>query len=267
MLIHNATERNIAAKRRMRALLYFLKEETFSDFRTLKKVVGYKGKHNHAMYKLLNKAVAMGFLNKHEYPVLTGKKSLWGITMQGLAMVVSANDKVFPAYFEPGKLKHWTLEHRLLNQRVRIALEEKGGTGWLNGDRGEFMARYPRIRHRPDGIIILSSGAIVAVETERSIKTRARYISIINSHLAASDAGRWHYAMYVMPDGKTKESLVRLFGSIRTVMRNSVPVPFDAKHREMFLFRTLDELEKSVSDKHGAPSLSVGDDDGRERHA
>lgn len=219
------------------------------------------------MYNLLNKAVAMGFLNKHKYPVLTGKKSLWGITMQGLAMVVSANDKVFPAYFEPGKLRHWTLEHRLLNQRVRIALEEKGGTGWLNGDRGEFIARYPGVRHRPDGIITLSSGAIVAVETERTMKTRARYLSIINSHLAASDAGRWHYAMYVMPDDKTKESLIRLFASIRTVMRNIVPVPFDAKNREMFLFRTIDELEESINDKQEAPSSSAHGDDGREYHA
>ncbi|MEQ5052854.1 MobC family replication-relaxation protein [Klebsiella michiganensis] len=245
MLIHNVAERNEAANRRMEALLNFLKEETFSDFPTLKKVVGYKGRHNHAMYNLLNKAVTLGLLSKHEYPVLTGKKALWGITMQGLARVVNADDPVFPAYFEPGKLRHWTLEHRLLNQRVRLALEEKGGTGWLNGDRGAFMARYPGVRHRPDGIITLSSGAIVAVETERSMKTRARYISIINSHLAASDARRWHYAMYVMPDDKTRESLGRLFDSIRTVMRNSIPVPFDAKNREMFLLRTIAELEQT----------------------
>lgn len=245
MLIHNVAERNEAANQRMEALLSFLKEETFSDFLTLKKVVGYKGKHHHAMYNLLNKAVALGFLSKYEYPVLTGKKSLWGITMQGLARVVKADDPVFPAYFEPGRLKYWTLEHRLLNQRVRIALEEKGGTGWLNGDRGAFMAQYPGVRHRPDGIITLSNGAIIALETERSMKTRARYISIINSHLAASDAGRWHYVMYVMPDNKMKESLVRLFGSIRTVMRNSIPVPFDAKNREMFLFRTIAELEQA----------------------
>ena len=245
MLIHNVAERNEAANRRMEALLSFLKEETFSDFLTLKKVVGYKGRHNHAMYNLLNKAVALGFLSKHEYPVLTGKKALWGITMPGLARVVNADDPVFPADFEPGKLRHRTLEHRLLNQRVRLALEEKGGTGWLNGDRGAFIARYPGVRHRPDGIITLSSGAIIAVETERSLKTRARYITIINSHLAASDAGCWHYAMYVMPDDKTRVSLGRLFDSIRTVMRNSVPVPFDAKNREMFLFRTIAELEQA----------------------
>ncbi|ESN40846.1 hypothetical protein L366_03261 [Klebsiella variicola] len=144
MFIHTVAERNEAAKQRMRALLYFLKEETYSDFRTLKRVVGYKGKHNHAMYNLLNKAVAMGLLNKHEYPVLTGKKSLWGITMQGLAMVVSVNDNVFPAYFEPGKLKNSTFEHRLLNQRVRIALEEKGGTAGLTAI-GESLWRGTQV--------------------------------------------------------------------------------------------------------------------------
>lgn len=243
MLIHNVAERKAAAQRRMQALLTFLRQETYSDFHILKKVVGYRGSNNQAMYDLLNKAVATGVVSKHRYPVLTGKKSLWGITMQGLAMAHDPDDKVFPGYFEPGKLKHRTLEHRLLNQRVRLALEEKGGTGWLNGDRGEFIARYPGLLHRPDGIITLNSGAIVAVETERSMKTRARYISIINSHLAACDAGCWHYAMYVMPDDKAKASLTRLFDSIRTVTRNHVPVPFAAQNREMFLFRTLSELE------------------------
>ncbi|EIN0583661.1 molybdopterin-guanine dinucleotide biosynthesis protein MobC [Salmonella enterica subsp. enterica serovar Newport] len=247
MLIHNVSERKEAANRRMLALLSFLKEETYSDFRILKKVVGYKGKNNQAMYNLLNKAVAMGFLIKHEYPVIAGKKSLWGITMQGLAMVVNPDDKVFPGYFEPSKLRYWTLEHRLLNHRARIALEEKGGKGWINGDRGEFMARYPGVRHRPDGVITLETGAIVAVETERSMKTRSRYINIINSHLAASVAGHWHYAMYVMPDDKTRASLIRLFDSIKTVMRNNVPVPFDSKQREMFLFRTIDELEQAAA--------------------
>ncbi|MGG5930396.1 MobC family replication-relaxation protein [Salmonella enterica] len=244
MLIHNVAERKEAANRKMLALLTFLKEETYSDFKTLKKVVGFRGKSHRPTYALLNKAVALGFLIKHEYPVIAGKKSLWGITMQGLAMVVKPDDNVFPGYFEPGKLKYRTLEHRLLNQRVRIALEEKGGQGWLNGDRGEFLARYPGVRHRPDGIITLDSGAIVAVETERSMKTRARYINIINNHLAASDAGRWHYAMYVLPDNKTRTSLIRLFDTIKTVMRNNVSVPFDARNREMFVFRTIDELEK-----------------------
>ena len=42
------------------------------------------------------------------------------------------------------------------------------------------------------------------------------------------------------------ESLIRLFDSIRTGMRNNVPVLFDAKHREIFFFRTIAELELAV---------------------
>ncbi len=247
MLIHDVAKRKEAAANRMLLLLNFLKEETYSDLRTLKRAVRYKSKSHQPIYELLNKAVFMGFIIKYEYPVLTGKKSLWGITMQGLAMVVMPDDEVFPGYFEPGKLKYWSLEHRLLNQRVRLTLEEKGASHWINGDRGEFMARYPGTKHRPDGIITMDNGAIIAVETERSMKTRARYINIINSHLSASDAGHWHYAMYVMPDEQSKMSLIKLFDGIKTVIRKNVPVPFDAKNREMFLFRTIDELEQNSS--------------------
>lgn len=244
MLIHDVAKRKEAAANRMLLLLNFLKEETYSDFATLRKALGFKGKTNQPTYELLNKAIYMGFIIKHEYPVLTGKKSLWGITMQGLAMVVTADDAVFPGYFEPTKLRYWVLEHHLLNQRVRLSLEAKGGSQWVNGDRSGFLARYPGVKHKPDGVITMDNGAIIAVETERSMKTRTRYINIINSHLEASDAGRWHYAMYVMPDEKSKQSLMKLFDGIKTVIRDNIPVPFDAKNREMFLFRTVDELEQ-----------------------
>ncbi|KML71059.1 hypothetical protein G032_07565 [Pectobacterium carotovorum subsp. carotovorum ICMP 5702] len=50
---------------------------------------------------------------------------------------------------------------------------------------------------------------------------------------------------YAMQNNKTKIALIRLFDSIRTVVRNGISVPFDAKNREMFLFRTIDELEQA----------------------
>ncbi|RJL21893.1 hypothetical protein D5074_13415 [Pectobacterium polaris] len=50
---------------------------------------------------------------------------------------------------------------------------------------------------------------------------------------------------YVMQNDKTKIALIRLFDSIRAVVRNGMSIPFDAKNREMFLFRTIDELEQA----------------------
>ncbi len=247
MLIHDVAKRKEAAANRMLLLLNFLKEETYSDFSTLRKALGFSNNAHSPLYKLLNKAIQEGFIIKYEIPDLKQKTPLWGITMQGLAMVVMPDDAVFPGYFEPTKLRYWALEHHLLNQRVRLSLEAKGGSQWVNGDRSGFLARYPGVKHKPDGVVTMDNGAIIAVETERSMKTRARYINIINSHLEASDAGRWHYAMYVMPDEKSKQSLMKLFDGIKTVIRNNIPVPFDAKNREMFLFRTIDELEQNSS--------------------
>ncbi len=247
MLIHNPSERKNIAEARMLALLNFLKDETWSDFSTLRAVMGFSKQTHHPAYKVLNRAVQAGYIIKYVNDDMRPGIILWGITMQGLSRVVRADDPVFPGYFEPSKLRYGTLAHHLFNQKIRLALEEKGGSSWCHGDRGAFIARFPGVRHRPDGVITLNNGAIVAVEAERTLKTRARYISIISSHLAASDAGYWHYAMYVTPDEAFRVSLTRLFDSIRTVMRKSVPVAFAGQNREMFLFRTLDELEQASS--------------------
>ncbi|POD93649.1 hypothetical protein BV921_17800 [Pectobacterium odoriferum] len=75
----------------------------------------------------------------------------------------------------------------------------------------------------------------------RSLKSSAKPFNVSDSH------GLYLHVKptYVMPDDKTKTALIRLFDSIRTVVRNGISVPFDAKNREMFLFRTIDELEQA----------------------
>ena len=247
MLIHDPAERKKISEQRMLALLTFLKEETWSDFHTLRSVMGYSRHSHHPAYIMLNRAVQAGYVIKYgSYRVRPGIV-LWGITMQGLSQVVGPDDPVFPSYFEPSKLRYHTLEHHLFNQRIRLALEKKGGQHWCHGDRGTFATRFPHVQHRPDGVITLSSGAVVAIEAERTLKTRARYITIISSHLAASDAGHWHYTMYVTPDDTFRASLVRLFDSIKTVTRGNRPVQFDTQNSSMFLFRTVDELENPAS--------------------
>ncbi|WP_054177458.1 MobC family replication-relaxation protein [Citrobacter sp. CtB7.12] len=247
MLIHDPAERKKIAEARMLALLNFLKDETWSDFSSLRRVMGFSRHTHHPVYKVLNRAIQAGYIIRHGSHDIRPAIVLWGITMQGLSRVVRADDPVFPGYFEPGKLRYGTLEHHLFNQRIRLALEEKGGSNWCHGDRGTFAAQFPGIRHRPDGVITLHNGAIIAVEAERTLKTRARYINIIGSHLAAIDTGRWHYAMYVTPDEAGKTSLIRLFDSIRVVIRKSVPVSFKGENRDVFLFRTLNELEHNTS--------------------
>ncbi len=74
-----------------------------------------------------------------------------------------------------------------------------------------------------------------------NVKSSAKPFNVSDSH------GLYLHVKptYVMPNNKTKTALIRLFDRIRTVVRNGMSVPFDAKNREMFLFRTIDELEQA----------------------
>jgi hypothetical protein len=171
------------------------------------------------------------------------KISLWGITSDGLAVVLTHDDAIFPARFEPSKITGWTLEHHLDNQAVRLILEKKGASGWVNGDRTTFHSRY-QVSHRPDGLITLPDGTVIAIETERRLKTKARYQSIIASHLLARTRKDWIYVFYIVPDPQKKRAIELLFDSIKYVIVNHQHIPLEARHRHVFRVYTLDELHQ-----------------------
>ncbi|WP_117309094.1 MobC family replication-relaxation protein, partial [Klebsiella pneumoniae] len=175
--------------------------------------------------------------------------SLWGITSDGLAVVLTPDDKIFPPRFEPSKITGWTLEHHLDNQAARLILEKKGASGWINGDRATFLSQY-QVKHRPDGLIILPGSTVIAIETERRLKTRARYQSIIASHLLARTRKLWIHVFYVIPDPQKKRALELLFDSIRHVIINHQHVPLEERHRRVFRIYTLDELKRLSLDSY-----------------
>ncbi|MFJ5431049.1 MobC family replication-relaxation protein [Pectobacterium actinidiae] len=241
MLITAYSERQTRHREKIQRLLNFLKEETYSDFKTLMLLFGFRD--HKSMYSLLSKVEGMGLIHKHVLVSRTMKISLWGITSDGLAVVLAADDVLFPARFEPSKITGWTLEHHLDNQTARIILEQKGASGWINGDRTTFLSRY-QTRHRPDGLITLPGGSVIAIETERRLKTKARYQSIIASHLLARTRKNWIYVFYIVPDPQKKRGLERLFDSIRHVIVNHQHIPLETRHRNVFRIYTLDELQR-----------------------
>lgn len=169
MLISSYHERQTRNSEKIRQLLNFLKEETYSDFKTLMQLFSFRD--HKSLYSLLAKMERMGLIQKHMLESRTIKISLWGITSDGLAAVLTPNDKIFPARFEPSKITGWTLEHHLDNQAARLILEKKGASGWINGDRASFLSQY-QVKHRPDGLLTLPDGNVIAIETERRLKTR-----------------------------------------------------------------------------------------------
>lgn len=241
MLISSYQERKDRSAEKMCILLNFLKEETYSDLKTLMVLFGYK--NDRTLSKLLLKTERMGLIQKHIYESHLVRLSVWGITLDGLAETLTSQDKVMPNHFQPTRISSWTLDHHLDNQVTRILLERNGATDWINGDRPGFLSQYSS-KHRPDGLINLPDGRKIAVETERSLKTKARYQSIMASHLTARTKREWFYVFYVTPDEARKRTLQLIFNSITHVISNKQRVPLEAKHRDVFRFYTVEELKK-----------------------
>lgn len=240
MLISSDKERKGRNSEKMAQLLNFLKEETYSDFDTLKQLFRYKA--HQPLYLLLDKLEGMGLIQKYVFVSRLGSLTLWGITQDGIAVVLSPEDKIFPARFEPAKLKGWSLDHHLDNQLVHLTLAQKGATDWINGDRNTFLNQF-KVKRRPDGLITLPNGKRIAIETERSLKTKARYQQIIASHLRARTENLWFFVFYIVPDEQKKRALMLLFDTIKQVIENSQHVMLEAKHRNVFRFYTMDELK------------------------
>ncbi|WP_437214404.1 MobC family replication-relaxation protein [Pectobacterium sp. LFLA-215] len=241
MLISDYRERRERHCEKIQILLNFLKEETYSDFKTLMLLFDYK---NHKpLYLLLAKATDMGFIQKQTFCTRMEKISLWGITNDGLAAVVTPDDDGFPARFEPAKITSWTLEHRLDNQLARLILEKQGAYGWLHGNRPTFRSHY-RTTHRPDGVVTLPNGTVIAVETERRLKTKARYQSIITNHLLARTQKHWMYVFYIVPNPQIKRAIERMFNSVTYAIVDHQRIPLEAKHRHVFRIYTVEELKR-----------------------
>ncbi|WP_174866622.1 MobC family replication-relaxation protein [Pectobacterium polaris] len=241
MLISDYHERQARRHEKIRVLLNFLKEETYSDFKTLMLLFDYK---NHKpLYLLLGKAIDMGFIQKQTFCTRMEKISLWGITNDGLAAVVTPDDDGFPARFEPAKITSWTLEHHLDNQLARLILEKKGAYGWVSGACSTYRSRY-QVKHRPDGVITLPNGTVIAIETERRLKTKARYQSIITNHLLARTKKHWMYVFYIVPDPQKKLAIELLLNSIKHAIVNHQHIPLEAKHRHVFRVYTVEELKR-----------------------
>ncbi|MFT8212045.1 MAG: MobC family replication-relaxation protein [Symbiopectobacterium sp.] len=240
MLIFDYSKRRTRHCEKIRILLNFLKENTYSDFKTLMLLFDFK---NHKpLYMLLKKVAAMGLIQKQVFCIRTMKVSLWGITNDGLAIVVTPDDDGFPARFEPSKVTGWMLEQHLDNQLARLILEKKGAYGWINGNGSTFRNRY-QVKHRPDGMITLPDGTVIAVKTERRLKTKARYQSIITHHLLARTQKHWIYVFYIVPDPQRKLAIELLFNSVKYTIVSHQHIPLEAKHRNVFRVYTFEELK------------------------
>ncbi|WP_099609463.1 MobC family replication-relaxation protein [Vibrio coralliilyticus] len=239
-LITSKSERDNRNLEKMAIVIRFLKQEVYTNLETLKYLLDYKKRQ--PLDRLLNKMIALGYVQKHVFDFPTGKVSIWGITDLGLAQDIRDSDADFQ-HFEPYKVKFQTLNHRLLNQWVRIELERQGWEDWHNGDRYSFKQKY-EVEHRPDAVIRSPQGHLIAIETERTIKQRSRYRSIFKSHILAKQKKYWGAVFYIVPDDGMKKALERVFDQIEYIQFDESKHSFDSYRNKLVRIFTTDELKR-----------------------
>lgn len=223
-------------------LLRFLKEAVCSDKATLMDVIGVHDSGN--FYRFMVKAERAGIIRKHTFEMIGGKVPVWGITQDGIAEVLDAGEP-FPNRFEPSKITEWGLLQKLFVQKAVIGFQRQGFDRWISAERAKGMKAFD-VKHRPDGIL-LKAEQTVALEAERTLKTKAHYQEAMKSYLVARKEGKWEQVFYVLPDEKKKQALINMFDSIKFLMFNGKPVTLEPPHREAFRFYTLADLIKNES--------------------
>ena len=226
-------------KEKVSIVLAFLKQEIYTDVHTLMLLLGYKKRQ--PLDRLLIKLIELGVIKKHVFQFPTGQCSLWGITELGLAQVSDGIDEDFQP-FDPYRVKFVTLNHRLMNQRIRIHLEKKGWTNWHNGDRHSFKQTYTGLEHRPDATMMTPKGHRIAFEAERTFKTVPRYRSIMKSHITAQQKKYWHAVFYVVESQEAKVMFNKLLDKIEYVRFQESKYQFEPYRQKLIRVFTLDEL-------------------------
>ena len=103
-----------------------------------------------------------------------------------------------------------------------------------------------KVKHRPDGVITLPNGQRVAIETERNLKTKARYQEIMKSHLLARTNEDWFLVYYIVPDEQKKLALMKLFDSITFLTFNGRPMTLEGDCSPPFRARLPTSLAATV---------------------
>lgn len=177
------------------------------------------------------------YLTKLEVDIgLARKISVFQPTNTGLMFIMS-NGEALPELREVAKVGAATIYHDLKLQQIRFKLEAQGyhsfQSSWhltrILRKRGE---KPPKI---PDYTCINPDGNKVAIEYERTIKTRKRYQEIIGQYMDIKERGIIKQVIYFTDDGFA-DKLKQLFQGIEFIYRSGKTDKCTAEQLTYFKF-------------------------------
>ena len=227
MLINSYAERRQRQQTKRDLVLNFLATEIWTGFSILQGVLDLS---EPATLRTLNGLERQGLIRRHRVSEL--RTSIWGITPQGLVMGGTVEEPTIvnnSRAFEPSKVKPLGIAHKLSTQEARLAAKRAGWTEWKATP--ETAARH---HIQPDAVARDIAGRAVAVEVERTVKSKKRYEAIFAAYLQIIKSGEIDLIHYVCPDREFAPRLARMLGTIKAVPILGERVTLNDRHRARF---------------------------------
>jgi len=227
-LIFNYSDRQKRIEEKKQALLSWLADFTWTTPELAGQVMGLTTRAG--INKTLKRLQAEHLI-KEAFITLADNRDLRviGITPNGLLWCDNHPTAIDKTSFDPNRIAQSTIIHRLDVQRCRIKLGNHG-TKWISENS------YPKnIAYRPDAIFE-AGGRVIALELERTAKTKKRYQQIITQHLRQINNGSYQVVHYVSTVQGFATRLERLFSSITKLPVKGQVVFFSNELRARFKF-------------------------------
>lgn len=237
-----------------RAMLRFLSKVDFTTPALLQSFLGLS--EASSMTRKIQSWLKSGILENVEVERPFGGKPLRLIKLtahgQGLALLLGEEPR------EEISIPKAGLEHAFLSQKILVSLWKRGSSE-IERDR-EIERAKERFGHIPDALAINRHGQKIAIEAERTIKSRSRYRQISANWARAILSGQIVGAIYVAPDEATRNGT-------RNLLRPALKDAFSKAGRELssdvlekvVQFRTITEFEEEARGKRAFEVFQAGE--------
>ncbi len=235
-LISDPALRQQRIEQKRQQLLSWLVDFTWTTPAIAGKVMGLKTRAG--INKTLKQFESMELIKSNSLQLGNSKNfRIVGITPNGLLWCDDKNNNYKKPCFDVGRVALSTINHRLDVQRCRLKASGYNNLNWL------AESKLPKdLSYRPDAIIHLED-RIVALELERTAKTRKRYQQIIVQHLRQIKQGHYDHVHYVSTIDGFAVRLRKLFFSIPTVTVKGQQILFADDLKSRFEFYDFNDWE------------------------
>ncbi|HVB66216.1 MAG TPA: MobC family replication-relaxation protein [Candidatus Acidoferrales bacterium] len=239
LLAPKQRQEQIARKRRV--VLRWMREYTWTHTDVLQALLRYSSRR--AVEVTLKKMERDGLIKSAIIKVVYSRSvRLWGLTHNGMHYAFDSNEPLESiAVFEPSKVAASRLEHDLDIQMLHARTIQIGWKYWKPGTllAETLSAQALKI---PDAVAMNSTGEIVALEIERTLKSTKRYQELLVSYLRGRKLGLWERILYLSPNSTLVARIERAFHNIKTASYQGETFQVTQGHLEPFTFMTYDAV-------------------------